>query len=635
MCDHNAKRPCQDLDGVQVKEPVDKKLKTDDEEKEEVLTLTCNDVNTANGGGSISKLDAKDRESTDDKILHKGVMSETDAGITEFLGDHNAFFGIIKQRFSDFLVSEIDPDGVLVKLDNLSLPTSDDSELSVSQHTEILSTETLDALKQLQDSESEPVLIEVEEKSKEERRCIHGAIKALFPKLCSNTQDVNGKKMIVVKAPSAKKDPSDLRQSWPKSRGNYTHFVLYKENKDTPEAISLIAKFLRMKPGVFTYAGVKDKRARTVQKASVYRVEAAKLLGLNKILRNMVIGNVTYQKEPLRLGDLSGNLFRIVLRNVSGTEDNISKAITSLAKRGFLNYFGMQRFGTTTVPTPSIGLAILKSQWEMVVDLIMKPRAGDDETMRKCHKMWTETKDADAVLQLMRRRNCIETHLLHGLKKHGPKDLVGALNAIPRNSRLMYVHSYQSSLWNPILSRRIQKYGLGTIKGDLILTEARAEGMTDYESNENCVSKCPTFLEADGHGSIYDVVLPLFGYDVLYPKNEIADWYREMLSSDGLDMDKIKHSIKDYSLSGSYRHIVIRPTNVEWSVVNYQDPTVSLLQSDWDVLQGKPVSSDAKDGPLCAVKLTFGLPRSCYATMALREVLHLDTSASFQRTLNA
>ena len=33
----------------------------------------------------------------------------------------------------------------------------------------------------------------------------------------------------------------------------------------------------------------------------------------------------------------------------------------------------------------------------------------------------------------------------------------------------MYVHSYQSYLWNRVVSRRIREYGLQLVAGDLVL----------------------------------------------------------------------------------------------------------------------------------------------------------------------
>lgn len=40
---------------------------------------------------------------------------------------------------------------------------------------------------------------------------------------------------------------------------------------------------------------------------------------------------------------------------------------------------------------------------------------------------------------------------------------------IPRNNRLMYIHSYQSVVWNTMVSRRIEAFGLKAVEGDLVL----------------------------------------------------------------------------------------------------------------------------------------------------------------------
>lgn len=40
---------------------------------------------------------------------------------------------------------------------------------------------------------------------------------------------------------------------------------------------------------------------------------------------------------------------------------------------------------------------------------------------------------------------------------------------LPRNNRLMYVHSYQSVVWNTMVSRRIDAFGLKAVEGDLVL----------------------------------------------------------------------------------------------------------------------------------------------------------------------
>lgn len=44
----------------------------------------------------------------------------------------------------------------------------------------------------------------------------------------------------------------------------------------------------------------------------------------------------------------------------------------------------------------------------------------------------------------------------------------------------------------------------------------------------------------------------------------VSEAYREMLTADSLDIDNMRHKIRDYSLSGAYRKIIIRPQNVSW-----------------------------------------------------------------------
>lgn len=38
-----------------------------------------------------------------------------------------------------------------------------------------------------------------------------------------------------------------------------------------------------------------------------------------------------------------------------------------------------------------------------------------------------------------------------------------------------------------------------------------------------------------------------------------------MLLADELDIDNMRHKVKDYSLAGAYRRIIIRPSDVSWS----------------------------------------------------------------------
>ncbi|KAM4782807.1 pseudouridylate synthase 7 homolog isoform 5-T5 [Cyanocitta cristata] len=537
--------------------------------------------------------DDGDPESFADMMKHG--LTESDVGITKFVSSHKGFSGILKERYSDFVVHEIGKDGRVSHLDDFSVPVDDEVNFEdPSEETfTVLSDEDKQRLEELQlfKNKETSVAIEVIEDSKEKRTVIHQAVKSLFPGLETKTEDRDGKKYIIAYHAAGKKALAKVRtatdprkHSWPKSRGSYCHFVLYKENKDTMDAINVLSKFLRVKPNIFSYMGTKDKRAITVQEIAVLRITAQRLAHLNKCLMNFKLGNFSYKNHPLKLGELQGNHFTVVLRNITGTDDQIEQAMHSLREIGFINYYGMQRFGTTAVPTYQIGRAILQNNWNEVMDLILKPRPGAEKGyLVKCREEWAKTKDPAA-----------------------------ALKKLP-------VKSYQSYVWNNMVSKRIEEYGLRAVPGDLIL-----KGATAVHLEEGDV----------GNYTIHDVVMPLPGFDVIYPKHKIGEAYKEMLVADNLDINNMRHKIRDYSLSGAYRKIIIRPQNVNWEVVAYDDPKIPLFTTDLDKLEGKPLPVLPTDGKFRALKMEFSLPPSTYATMAIREVLKMDTSIKNQTQLN-
>ena len=102
---------------------------------------------------------------------------------------------------------------------------------------------------------------------------------------------------------------------WAELGGEHLHFSLYKENKDTMEVISYVSMRLGMKPRAFSFAGTKDRRGVTVQRVSTFRKNADQLAFLNKDMRGSRIGDFTYEKHGLELGDLTGNEFLITLRD--------------------------------------------------------------------------------------------------------------------------------------------------------------------------------------------------------------------------------------------------------------------------------------------------------------------------------
>ncbi|XP_062611558.1 pseudouridylate synthase 7 homolog [Saccostrea cucullata] len=576
---------------------------------------------------------------------------EGDVGITEYISSSPGFNAIIKQRYSDFIVNEIDEEGKIVKLTNIEV---DQSLIETDTEEDLEGVLSPEQKEILDDFNANPIHERTVDicapEDKELRVKIHQIVKKNYKKLQSDTLFEDDVRFIQITAKGSNRGGSGqyfrqnyMQNPWPPGCGNYCRFVLYKENMDTMEAINKMTKLFHINKNMFQFAGTKDKRAITSQEMTAYRVRAEKLVGGNRSFHKMALGNFRYVDQPLKLGQLGGNRFTIVLRSVSGSEETVQTALESLKTNGFINYFGMQRFGTTTIPTYRVGKELLKGNYKEAGELILQPRSGEREFISECRKNWWKDKNCVQMLKTLPRRYAIERSLLEGLIKFGENNYANAFQMVHRNTRMLYLHGYQSYIWNHIASRRLKEFGMLPIVGDLVFRgdlkdvafkEENQESSTNGGNTSSRVT--PTLVTKDNLSqyTIQDVLLPLPGFDIKYPDNEVGKWYTDFLEADGLTLEGLKHPNKQYALPGAYRRLLLVPSDLKWKMYKYTDVTKELTLSDLDLIKQKPEPVSEPDGISNALKIEMSLPQSCYATMALREVLKIDTSAAFQSTLN-
>ena len=93
---------------------------------------------------------------------------------------------------------------------------------------------------------------------------------------------------------------------------------------------------------------------------------------------------------------------------------------------------GMQRFGTAAIPTHSIGLALLKSDWHLAVSLILRPRPGEHPDVLAARRAWLDDGDLDKALELLPRRVVAERCILESYKKQQgeTRNALGALSTV-------------------------------------------------------------------------------------------------------------------------------------------------------------------------------------------------------------
>jgi tRNA pseudouridine13 synthase len=531
------------------------------------------------------------------------------------------------------------------------------------------------------------------------RTALHEDIRRIFTSKIESSTDMDKKLMTFSAAVPQQTGPSKQRHSqgkqvrgkgklgWADRGGEFIHFTIYKENKDTMEVISYLARQLQMNAKAFQFAGTKDRRAVTVQRASAYRVEGHRLSYQNRLLRNASVGDFEYQKRGLELGDLKGNEFVITLRdcqlehaqnlpsekNLSAIEKVVFEACQNLHQKGFFNYYGMQRFGTFSTRTDAVGVKLLQEDFQGACEAILhySPNilaaaqdagsldqiSSDDKARAEAIHTFQQTGRLNEALNKLPKKFSAEGNIIRHLARNS-RDYFGAIQMIQRNLRLMYVHAYQSLVWNFAVGERWKLFGDQVVEGDLVLVNEHKEkepaaGPTSEEvdadgeiivqpTDEDRAQAVDDQFEraraltadeaASGEYNIFDVVLPLPGYDILYPKNGMTDFYKNFMgheSRGGLDPFAMRRKQKDFSLSGGYRKVLARiESGYDVRVRAYKDDNEQFVRTDMEVIkQGSSdqqmhdeADQDAPAGDKLAVILKMQLGSSQYATMALREL---------------
>jgi tRNA pseudouridine13 synthase len=407
------------------------------------------------------------------------------------------------------------------------------------------------------------------------------------------------------------------------------------------EAINILAGALGMKPNFFSTAGTKDRRAVTVQRVSIRGRDPKKVLSANAKLRGLAIGDFKFSDKDLFLGSHNGNEFTIVLKDCTfqGAERQpfekqlenaqlvVDRALADITKHGFINYFGTQRFGTYEIGTQTIGMKILQGDLKGVVQDLLSfdpdMAAADPNTLQgdnarltdmyraKALSKYKDSNDPEAAAKLLPKRCNTEFAILKHLSKQS-NDYHGAVLAITRNMRNMYLHAYQSLVWNFVASKRWELFGASVVEGDLVFAKTddtqctKPVGQADYDDEENIhlteagaaddsakqnVRVLSASDVASGRYTIRDVVLSIPGTDVIYPDNEVGKYYKEFMSLEGnggLDPHNMYRPQKAFSLTGDYRKFmgtfIGSPSG---SVHRYSHDNEQLVPTDLDLIRAR------------------------------------------------
>ncbi len=412
--------------------------------------------------------------------------------------------------------------------------------------------------------------------------------------------------------------------------GRYVVARVRCRNWETNRLVRELSRAMGISRKRIQFAGTKDKRGVKVQLLTFLASEeqvAAISLGDFEVLKKYPTD------RPLELGHLIGNRFEIRLRGATdggqrtadggepaarGTSSaerpssgqpeaaevrpDLGAAIDSVTREldaagGVPNFFGIQRFGALRPVTHKIGERLVRGDIEgAVMAYVGGPNEFEEPAVQQARGRIERERDFAAAVNYFPQQLSFERTLLHHIQLH-PGDWPGALRQLPLNLLMMFVHAYQSCLFNRILSRRIRA-GLPLnepVEGDVVLP-ADEHGRPDHDHGIKVESHNLPRVRRKVLDRKAFVSGVLFGSETVFASGIMGELERAVVEEARVEAkDFLVPELPEVSSKGTRRELLIMPGDRQ--IVPEQD----------------------------AVVFRFSLPRGCYATALLREYMKGET----------
>jgi len=372
------------------------------------------------------------------------------------------------------------------------------------------------------------------------------------------------------------------------------------KNWETNHLVRELSKKLHISRKRVSFAGTKDKRAKSTRLMSFYNISKKDLEKIE--IKDVEIENIYRSNRPIKIGDLIGNSFEIFIRDIDVTSEKQLQDIVSyiINYGGFPNFYGIQRFGTIRPITHIVGRYIINGDLEnAVMAYIANPIIGEEANTFKLRKKLEKTRNFSEALKSYPKYLNFEKAMLNKLVVDS-EDFVGAFKELPNNLLTMFIYAYQSYLFNKILSKRIQrKLPLNAaVVGDIILPIRKDVIDGKISVTERNIEKVNKQIYK---GKAF-VSAVLFGSDSKFSEGEMGEIEHKIIDEEKIDLrDFIIPDIPCLSSKGSRRPILSKVKDLNFKLI------------DDDLNKGK-----------LSVKLKFELLKGCYATSLLREFMKTD-----------
>ncbi|MHA1993773.1 MAG: tRNA pseudouridine(13) synthase TruD [Candidatus Hodarchaeales archaeon] len=319
--------------------------------------------------------------------------------------------------------------------------------------------------------------------------------------------------------------------------GMYVHFTLWKRGLDTNSALKRICNLCGHNEKDFGYAGLKDAQAVTFQRISVWAGQKGCLERIN--LPDLKVINPIRQKFGIAIGDLIGNHFQVKIRNIQRKVDDLelNSFCSDAETNGFLNYYGLQRFGSKRPILHKFGQYLLEEQYSLAIDLYLGASSEfENENITKIRQMYNEEESLEEIFELFPSAYSFERRMLSGLMKGSSKERI--IKSFPMYFLRLAISAYQSFIFNKILSN----------------------------------------LHSQGYQILSKMKIPIIGYstDISKLPLEIKALLQDFLNEDDLTLRSFSHQIKKLSSKGTERAAITKPSRVKMLADYSEDDSIQV-----------------------------------------------------------
>jgi len=384
----------------------------------------------------------------------------------------------------------------------------------------------------------------------------------------------------------------EIPETIPSGEGPNTWIWIEKTGRNTLDVVLDMARDLHLDRKRMGFAGMKDKKAVTRQWLCISNFEPQKIEEIKDQFHNVEMLEITRNQKKLRIGQLIGNKFRLLIREVEDPQAGAEEArevLKTLEEVGTPNYYGWQRFGKPRSNTHLVGKALVENDLAKTVGAyIGNPYPDEPEWIRVAREAYDEG-NLEEAYELMPTGMRYERMMLRALMKEQKKKEAldddsyrKALYSLPKPLSRMFVHAYQSFLFNKAVSERVAMGINKFLEGDIVIDNE--EHLIHDASPEELQEMMDNF-QAHPTAPLYGSKVPLAGGKI--GEMEVDVIAQENVSLDDFQCPKMPR-LGSHGLRRAIRFKI------------------------WDVS-----ATATPEGVLAE----FSIPKGCYATAVLREIM--------------